>query len=250
MKKSLFILAFAANSAFACHTPTCTSTPTISSGFTGSITGNVSNTEAGISTSSIGSGGGSFAAVNASVSETAMGRTAGYSSSNTGPNGSIAGSTSTYGSASVVGMSASVGTGQAMTTGVAYGTANATATENLKSTSPNATLSLSGSATSANQVGVGYATQSTGNGLDIGGVSVNASSGSAFFASGLVNACNVPINGNVGDSKSGYTLTNAPVVQNVAIGNASGGAFSPFNNNTTATAIQTATVTGSFSATK
>lgn len=250
MKKFLFLLAFAANSAFACHTPTCTSTPTISGGVTTGITGNVSNTEAGISTSSIGSGGGSFAAVNASVSETATGSTTGYSSRNSGPNGSIAGSTSTYGSASVTGMSASVGTGQAMTNGVAYGTANATATENLKSTSPNATLNLSGSAASANQVGVGYATQSSGNGFDLGGASVNASSGSAFSANGIVNACNTPINGNVSDSKSGYTLTNAPVIQNVSIGSASGGAFSPFINNTTATATQTATVTGSFSATK
>ncbi len=244
------VLALASSAAFACHTPTCTSSPDSSTSTSAGITGNISNGISSSSTSYINQGGASLAMSTAHVSETAGGTAWASSNKNSAPNGLIGGSTYTNGTASVTGLSASTGTGQAMTSGVAYGTATATSDAALVSKSGNAQLNLSGSATSGNQVGIGYATQSSGNGIAVGGASVAASTANQFQASGVVNACNTPITGSINDSKLGSTMTNAPVINQWAAGNASGNAFSPFTNNSTSTATQNVNVTGSFSATK
>jgi hypothetical protein len=203
-----------------------------------------------MSTSSLGSGGTSFAAATAGVSETAN-ATGGFTSvKNAAPNGTITGSTSTSGSAFAGGVSATTGTGQAATNASAYGTGQATTDVALTSKNANGTLNLAGQASSGNQVGIGYATQSSGNGIAGGLATVGASSGNSFSATGTLADCTTPLNGKITDTKTGFTVTNPPVVNQFASGNASGGAFSPFTNGSTATAVQNVNVTGSFSATK
>ncbi len=236
--------------AFACETPSCTSIPSFSTSTTGSVTGNISNSETSASGSKLGQGGASFAASTATVTEFATGSSGGYSSRNSAPNGTIGGGTFTQGSATVTATGASIGDAQSSAGGVAYGTGQATTTESLLSKNKNGSLQLNGTATSQNQVGVGYGVATNGGGFAQGSATVAASAGNEFSASGNANGCNVPVNGTVTDSKAGFTLTNAPVVSTSKFGNAQGGAFSPFTNGTTSNAYQTASVTGSFSATK
>ena len=247
MKPLLACILFSSlvSAAVACPAPTCNSTSSGNVSSSVGITGNISNTINSGSQSFLGSGGGSFATSTAAVTESAS-ATGGGESTSGAPNGSIYGATSTHGSASVTGFSATIGNASANTSGIAYGTAIANVTGSLTSTSSGGSLTLGGDATSTNQVGVGYGTQSANGGVSFGGVSVTASSGNAVTASGLLNSCTVPTNGTISDSKSGYTLTNAPVTNTYSSGNADGGAFSPFTNGSTSTATQSATVTGSF----
>jgi hypothetical protein len=168
------------------------------------------------------------------------------SNSNTGPNGTISGSTSTVGSAYATGKSVTTGTGQAATNAVAYGTGTTTVVSNLVSKNANSSLNLSGTATSGNQVGIGYATSASGNSSASGNASVEASSANKFSATGTVASCSVPTTGVITDTKSGITSTPAPVINSNVVGNGVAGAFSPFVNNSTGTATQNVAVVGSF----
>lgn len=276
MKKSLFVLsavAFSVSSAFACPTPTCASVPSPTTQIHATVTGNVNNSVAGYSSSSLGQSGASFAASTTTVTEEAGGVAGVTSNHNQAPNGTIYGASYTKGSVTTAGISASTGTGQAQTISAGYGSATSTVKAGLTSqstghgsqpnwhsnghpngnayhTGGNASLNLNGVATSSNTVGIGYQTGSAGDGLAMGQASVSALSGSGFLATGTAQACNVPVNGKITDYKAGATITNAPVVNSFAVGNAGGGAFSPYTSGNTATAQQGASVVGSFAASK
>ncbi len=254
MKKILFVLtafSLATSAAFACGTPTCTSTPTPKTSTTVTVTGNVNNSIAGTSASMLGQGGTSFASSTASVSELASAAALTASYKDQPANGTIYGSTSTLGSAAATGESTTTGTGQAATNAVAYGTADATSAASLLSKSAGAQLNLAGTANSNNTVGIGYQTAATGDSSFAGAANVDVATNNKFGATGIAQACTVPVNGQITDYKNGSTVTNAPVTNTFASsGNGSASAFSPFNNGTTAVANQTASVTGSFSATK
>jgi len=247
IKSAIFVaMCFGSNFAFACPQPTCTSTPTGSTTVTTGITGNVNNSIFGSSTSSIGLGGTSFASSTAGVKETATGAAGVFSNTSTGPNGTISGNTSTVGSAYATGKSVTTGTGEAATNAVAYGTGTTTVDSSLVSKNANGSLNLSGTATSGNQVGIGYATNASGNSSAAGNASVKASSANNFSATGTVASCSVPTTGVINDTKFGITSTPAPVINSAVAGNGVAGAFSPFVNNTTSTATQNISVVGSF----
>lgn len=251
MKRLALLAIFFAAHAFACETPTCDSSGRVHVNTSTAISGNISNSIAGESTSSLGKGGASFATSSATVTESATAAGGGYTDHNTGPNNVIFGTTATQGTAAVTGTSITSGTGHAATGGVAYGTASATVNVHGISRGSGYVLKNHGTATSGNQVGIGYATESNGNGAVIGAASVDASSANGFIAGGIVNACNTSNpTGTLFDTKTGYTLTNQPEVNTFTRGNASGAAFSPFVNGTTGTAYQTATVNSSFAKTK